>query len=69
MTILGETKAVKVTKVVVVVEEVTKTFQFLVGTVLLDSLLLFEIKNSMLKKVGITNQLGVKTAELLRKKG
>ena len=52
----------------VAVEEVIKTFQYLVKTVPRNLLLLCEIRNSMLKKVGTINLLDVKIAEPQRKK-
>ena len=51
-----------------VAEEVIKIFQYLVKTVPLGSLLLFEIRNFMLLKVGTINLPDARTAELLKKK-
>ena len=57
-----------VEEVEMVAEEVIKIFQYLVKTVPLDSLLLFEIRNFMLQKVGTINLPDVRTAEPPKKK-
>ena len=57
-----------VEEVEMVAEEVIKIFQYLVKTVPQVSLLLFEIRNFMLLKVGTINLQDAKTVELLKRK-